>query len=114
MKIKIHNEELNPNLSPIINEAAKLIEANQKEVSIDKEIVSVEKTKGEILASILITLATSIASDVIAFLIIEAIKRHFYDSKKSIQIKKIKNKNTDSIDIKIEESDSELTVYIEE
>lgn len=114
MEINITNENLSADLSLILNEIAELISENKKEANIVKNITCINNTKGEILTGILITLGTTITSDVIVFFITEAIKRHWDKHKKKIQIIKEKKTDLDYLEIKLEYNDSEIIVKIEE
>lgn len=114
MEIKLYNRGLNPELSIILNEATELLKANQKDVSIEKTTTNIKNTKGEILTSVFITVFTTVSSEIIIYLIKEAIKRHFDKHKKTIRIETKNIEDTDTLEIEFEETDSEIVVIFEE
>ena len=113
MTIQIINENLTPSTSQIIESAIALIEEDQKKNSfiVKKEFDNIKHTKGEVINNILITLGTSIASDIIVFFITEAIKRHFNKNKYEIKIESDVD-NINRINVEVENADLKLKIEI--
>lgn len=111
-KIRINNNNLSPVSAQAMQNLALLISENQNISDSDIQIsnVVVNHTKGELLNTILITIGTTVASELIVYFIKEAIDRFL--GKSSTQIS-IKEKENGDVKIEVENSDADLKLSVE-
>lgn len=115
MIIQLNNLNTTPEASKILSETSEMIRTNLNTVAVKSVNECITNSKGDVIASILISLGTSIASEVIIYILKEAIRRN---SDRNPIFKKIdtffskQNQQEEKIEIGIKDDESGLFVYI--